>query len=52
MSHLAKAAGGPSAVADMISGRGIGLILKSITVDFKRPVLYPDIVCFLRHNTD
>jgi acyl dehydratase len=47
MMHLAEAAGGPNAAADMVSGRGIGLILKSIAVNFKRPVLYPDTVRLL-----
>ncbi|KAF8579941.1 hypothetical protein K439DRAFT_1663032 [Ramaria rubella] len=42
VSCLAHEAGGPTAAADMVSGRGIGLILKSISVDFKRPVVYPD----------
>lgn len=44
MFHLGQAAGGPSAASDIISGRGVGLILKSISVDFKRPVVYPDTV--------
>ena len=44
---LVEEVGGPSASAKMLSGQGIGPILKSITVNFKRPVVYPDTVRLL-----
>ena len=42
MVSLAQEIGGPQRVADMLAGRGISLILKSISIDYKRPVVYPD----------
>lgn len=47
MTRLIEAASGSGVAAHMLSGRGIGLILKSITVNFRRPVVYPDTVCLL-----
>jgi len=45
MASLAQEAGGQEAARNLLTGKGIGLILKSISVDFKRPVVYPDTVC-------
>ncbi|KAF8517940.1 Thioesterase/thiol ester dehydrase-isomerase [Hysterangium stoloniferum] len=42
LTRLGEEVGGPAAAADLISGRGVGIILKSVKVDFKRPVTYPD----------
>ncbi|TFY56840.1 hypothetical protein EVJ58_g7392 [Rhodofomes roseus] len=42
MVSLAHEIGGPQREADMLAGRGISLILKSISIDYKRPVVYPD----------
>jgi YbgC/YbaW family acyl-CoA thioester hydrolase len=42
LSQLGLRIGGESKAADMRNGKGISLILKSITVDYKRPVTYPD----------
>ena len=36
--------GGPSRGKAMMNGQGISLILKSIELQFKRPVTYPDTV--------
>ena len=44
MTSLATQLGGPSKAQDMLKAKGISLILKSITVNFKRPVTYPDTV--------
>jgi hypothetical protein len=37
--------GGPEKAQAMLKGQGISLILKSIQVNFKRPVTFPDTVC-------
>ncbi|KZV88194.1 Thioesterase/thiol ester dehydrase-isomerase [Exidia glandulosa HHB12029] len=42
MSALGERVGGADKARDMLAGRGVSLILKSIKVDFKRPVTYPD----------
>ncbi|KIJ55477.1 hypothetical protein M422DRAFT_24049 [Sphaerobolus stellatus SS14] len=42
MAKLAEEVGGPEASAKLLTGKGIGLILKSISIDFKQPVVYPD----------
>lgn len=34
--------GGESRAADMVKGRGISLILKSVSLDYLRPVTFPD----------
>jgi acyl-CoA thioesterase FadM len=44
LTHLAEEVGGQTAMTDLISGRGVGIILKSVKVNFKRPVIYPDTV--------
>lgn len=44
MRSLALDLGGPDRANDMISGKGISLILKEISLKFRRPVLYPDTV--------
>ena len=36
--------GGPSRGKAMMNGQGISLILKSIELQFRRPVTYPDTV--------
>lgn len=44
MRSLAHNLGGPQRVSDMISGKGISMILKQIEVNYRRPVTYPDTV--------
>lgn len=44
MQHLGLRLGGSERSKALIQGKGIGLILKSIKVNFRRPVLYPDTV--------
>lgn len=36
--------GGPERAQAMIKGQGISVILKSLSIKFKRPVMYPDTV--------
>ena len=36
--------GGPERAQAMVKGQGISLILKSLSIKFKRPVTYPDTV--------
>ncbi|KAF8702914.1 hypothetical protein AX14_014304 [Amanita brunnescens Koide BX004] len=42
MTSLGEELGGPPKGQDMMKGRGVSLILKSIAVQFRRPVTYPD----------
>ncbi|KAF8957109.1 HotDog domain-containing protein [Flammula alnicola] len=42
MMSLGEELGGPVRAKAMISGQGVSLILKSIDVQFRRPVTYPD----------
>ena len=42
MESLGQEIGGPSKASDMIKGNGVSLILKSISLNYKRPVTYPD----------
>jgi len=42
MYHLALELGGVKLAQDMIGGRGVSLILKEISVRYRRPVTYPD----------
>ncbi|GBE86682.1 hypothetical protein SCP_0905620 [Sparassis crispa] len=42
MCSLGEELGGPDAVAAMLAGRGVSLILKSLSLHYKRPVVYPD----------
>ncbi|KAF8159330.1 Thioesterase/thiol ester dehydrase-isomerase [Crassisporium funariophilum] len=42
MMSLGHELGGPSRAKAMMNGQGISLILKSIDVQFRRPVTYPD----------
>ncbi|TFK78370.1 Thioesterase/thiol ester dehydrase-isomerase [Polyporus arcularius HHB13444] len=42
MRALGHELGGPEKAEAMIKGKGVSLILKSLSVDFKRPVVYPD----------
>jgi len=42
MTSFGEELGGPQKAIDMIKGRGVSLILKSIAVQFRRPVTYPD----------
>ncbi|KAJ7582271.1 Thioesterase/thiol ester dehydrase-isomerase [Mycena floridula] len=42
MRQLGQHLGGPSQADNMVRGKGISLILKSIAVRFRRPVLFPD----------
>ncbi|KZS99723.1 Thioesterase/thiol ester dehydrase-isomerase [Laetiporus sulphureus 93-53] len=44
MVSLGKEIGGASRADDMLAGRGISLILKTISIDYKRPVVYPDML--------
>jgi len=52
MRSLALDLGGPDRANDMISGKGISLILKEISLKFRRPVLYPDtlLIAHRPHN--
>lgn len=45
LTSFAHALGGPTKARDMISARGVGLILKWIDVRYRRPVRFPDTVC-------
>ncbi|PFH50932.1 hypothetical protein AMATHDRAFT_3450 [Amanita thiersii Skay4041] len=42
MKSIAEELGGPEGASDMIKAKGVALILKSIAVQFRRPVTYPD----------
>lgn len=42
MRSLGHEIGGPEKADAMIKGRGVSLILKSISLNYKRPVTYPD----------
>ncbi|KAI0741803.1 HotDog domain-containing protein, partial [Daedaleopsis nitida] len=42
MRALGSELGGPAKADAMIKGKGVSLILKSLSVDYKRPVVYPD----------
>ncbi|KAK2467338.1 hypothetical protein APHAL10511_000573 [Amanita phalloides] len=42
MTSLGVELGGPQRAQDMIKAKGVSLILKSIAVQFRRPVTYPD----------
>jgi acyl-CoA thioesterase FadM len=44
MMSLGNTIGGPSRAQAMIKGQGLSLILKSVEVQFRRPVTYPDTV--------
>lgn len=44
MMSLGNELGGPSKAEAMIKGMGVSLILKSIDVQFRKPVTYPDTV--------
>jgi hypothetical protein len=53
MMALGEELGGPSKAQAMLDGIGVSLILKSIEINFRRPVTYPDNVCivfFLNDN--
>ena len=41
---LGNAMGGPEKARAMSKGQGVSLILKSLSIKFKRPVTYPDTV--------
>jgi hypothetical protein len=42
MTSLGHEIGGPEKVNDMLKGKGVSLILKSVSLNYKRPVTYPD----------
>ncbi|THH09721.1 hypothetical protein EW145_g1802 [Phellinidium pouzarii] len=42
MQSLAHELGGPERAHDMISGKGVSLILGEVSLRFRQPVLYPD----------
>ena len=42
MNSIGHEWGGSFKVQDMLKARGVSLILKSIFIDYKRPVVYPD----------
>jgi len=44
---LGKALGGEDRVKAMLAGQGISLILKSMNINFRRPVTFPDTASFL-----
>lgn len=39
---LGQELGGESKAADMVKGRGVSLILKSVSLNYMRPVTFPD----------
>lgn len=42
MSSLGEEIGGPEKRDAMLKGKGVSLILKSLSINYKRPVTYPD----------
>jgi hypothetical protein len=50
LTSVADELGGPDRVRAMLQGRGISFILKSISVNFKRPVVFPDTVRPLQYK--
>ncbi|KAF8316669.1 Thioesterase/thiol ester dehydrase-isomerase [Clavulina sp. PMI_390] len=42
MEQMALDTKGPQGVKDLLAGQGIGLILKKLTINYRRPVVYPD----------
>ncbi|GJJ11184.1 hypothetical protein Clacol_005416 [Clathrus columnatus] len=44
VTRLYQGVGGPTASNDFLATRGIALILKSLSIDYKRPITYPDTV--------
>lgn len=52
MQSVGRAAGGAERAQAMLAGRGVSLILKSIDVQFRRPVTYPDtlLIAHKAHN--
>lgn len=44
MTSIGEELGGPQKGLDMLKGRGFAHILKSIAIQFRRPVTYPDTV--------
>ena len=42
MMSLGEELGGPERAQAMLKGKGVSLILKSVSLDYKRPVTYPD----------
>ncbi|KAK1230726.1 hypothetical protein PQX77_006176 [Marasmius sp. AFHP31] len=42
MTHLGNRLGGPTRADALLKGKGVSLILKSIQVNYRRPVTYPD----------
>ena len=47
MQKLGSELGGPEKAKDMISGKGVSLILGELSIKFRRPVVYPDTVSIL-----
>ena len=50
MSTFGERFGGPSAAEALLKGKGVSLILKSIQVNFRRPVTHPDTVSLPSHR--
>lgn len=44
MNHLGHRLGGPNEAEALRKGKGISLIIKSLNVNYRRPVTYPDTV--------
>jgi acyl-CoA thioesterase FadM len=44
ISSVGEELGGPAQADAFVRGRGVSFILKSIQIDFRRPVQYPDTV--------
>ena len=42
MQALGRELGGPERADQLIHGEGVSLILKSLTIDYKAPVTFPD----------
>jgi hypothetical protein len=51
LSYIGEELGGKAQADAFIRARGVSFILKSIAVDFRKPVQYPDTVSFVRPRT-
>jgi len=52
MTTLGNEMGGSERARAMLKGQGVSLILKSLSIKFKRPVTYPDIVSYLAARSE
>ncbi|KAJ8462761.1 hypothetical protein ONZ45_g17819 [Pleurotus djamor] len=42
MLSLGREIGGPQKAKDLMNGKGVSMILKSVSLNYRRPVTYPD----------